>query len=61
MGKDKFHPNEAYLFHKKVSAQKKAESLRKDGFRAEVREASKTTQKRSPQLRWAVFRGQRRR
>lgn len=60
MGKDKFRSTEAFLFHKKKQADKKADSLRKTGFRAEVQQASKTTKKRSPYLRWAVFRGQRR-
>jgi len=56
----KFEPKRAFLFKNKLSAQKKAESLRREGFRAELQPASKTTRKRSPSLKWAVFKGQKR-
>lgn len=54
----KFKTSKAYLFTKKPLAKKKAKSLREEGYRAIVQPSNKTTRKRSPRLKWVVFRGQ---
>jgi len=56
----KFKPNKAFLFRTKSKARKKARKLREQGYRAIVEKSSKTTRKRSPHLKWVVFRGQKR-
>jgi hypothetical protein len=56
----KFRVQGADLYTKKTYAHLRAMRLRQLGFRAEVHPSSKTTQKRSPHLKWVVFKGQRR-
>jgi hypothetical protein len=60
LGSEKFRTGKAFLFQKKASAQNKAKSLRAAGYRAKVEPSIKFIQKRSPQLKWACLRGQRR-
>jgi len=54
----KFRPSGATLHKTKIRAQKEAKALRKIGWRAEVQPSTKTTQKRSPTLKWVCHIGQ---
>lgn len=56
----KFEVSGATLHETKRNALNKAKKLRAEGWRVEVQPSSKTTMKRSPRLKWACFRGQKR-
>lgn len=57
---DRLKVNQVRLCKSKRAAQDIAKTIRNAGFRAEVRPSGKITQKRSPSLKWAVDKGQRR-
>jgi uroporphyrinogen-III synthase len=59
--REKFRPQNAFIWKTKEKAQASAVRLRKQGFRAIVQPTAKITQKRSPEAKWVTFMGQRRR